>query len=132
MSPTSPSPIPTFVDGNGRVARLIMNLILLQEGYHIALIPPVLRTAYITSLEAAHKNDETFLTLICRCVYETQRDYLRMIEGLESSPRPGAKSDIEGSLRSGNRSYLKYFRPDQTGRSISRKCRVRPWFLRIR
>lgn len=71
-----------FVDGNGRVARLIMNLILLQEGYHIALIPPVLRTAYITSLEAAHKNDETFLTLICRCVYETQKYYLRMIEGL--------------------------------------------------
>ncbi len=68
-----------FVDGNGRVARLIMNLILLQEGYNIALIPPVLRTDYITSLEAACKNDEAFLTLICRCVYETQKDYLRMM-----------------------------------------------------
>lgn len=69
-----------FVDGNGRVARLIMNLILLQEGYNMALIPPVLRSDYITSLEAARKNDEAFLTLICRCVYETQKDYLRMIE----------------------------------------------------
>jgi hypothetical protein len=56
-----------------------MNLILLQEGYNIALIPPVLRSDYITSLEAAHKNNEAFLTLICRCVYETQKDYLRMI-----------------------------------------------------
>jgi Fic family protein len=68
-----------FVDGNGRVARLIMNLFLLQEGYNIALIPPVLRVDYISSLEAAHENDEAFLTLICKCVYETQKDYLRMI-----------------------------------------------------
>ncbi len=68
-----------FIDGNGRVARLIMNLILLQEGYNIALIPPVLRADYIASLEAAHNNDEEFLTLICKCVFETQKDYLRMI-----------------------------------------------------
>ena len=68
-----------FVDGNGRVARLVMNLILLQEGYNIVLIPPVLRSDYITSLEAARKSDDAFLTLICRCVYETQKDYLRMM-----------------------------------------------------
>jgi len=68
-----------FVDGNGRVARLLMNLILLQEGYGIALIPPVLRTEYIASLEKARKNPEDFLMLICRCVYETQKDYLRMM-----------------------------------------------------
>ena len=68
-----------FVDGNGRVARLVMNLILLQEHYSIALIPPLLRSDYIASLEAARKNDEVFLTLICRCVYETQKDFLRMI-----------------------------------------------------
>ena len=66
-----------FINGNGRVARLLMNLILLQEGYNIALISPVLRAEYITSLEAAHENDEKFLTLIVRCVYETQKDYLR-------------------------------------------------------
>ncbi len=69
-----------FVDGNGRIARLVINLILLQEGYTIALIPPVLRVDYIASLEAAHGNDTDFLRLICRCVYETQKDYLRMID----------------------------------------------------
>ncbi len=68
-----------FVDGSGRVARLVMNLILLQEGYNIALIPPVLRAEYISSLESAHSDDKEFLTLICKCVYETQKDYLRMI-----------------------------------------------------
>ena len=67
-----------FIDGNGRVARLLMNLILLQESYNIALISPVLRADYVASLEAAHENDEEFLKLICRSVYETQKDYLRM------------------------------------------------------
>ncbi len=69
-----------FIDGNGRVARLLMNLILLQEGYNIALIPPVLRGEYISSIEAAYENSSDFLTLMCRCVYETQKDYLRMLK----------------------------------------------------
>lgn len=69
-----------FIDGNGRIARLLMNLLLLQEGYTIALIPPVLRNEYIASIESAHKNEEDFLRLICRCVHETQKDYLRMLD----------------------------------------------------
>lgn len=68
-----------FIDGNGRVARLIMNLVLLKSGYNIALISPVFRAEYISSIEAAHKNDEAFINLICRSVYETQKDYLRML-----------------------------------------------------
>ncbi len=68
-----------FIDGNGRVARLLMNLVLLQEGYTIAIIPPVLRSEYIASIEAAHENDTDFLTLVCRCVFETQKDYLRLL-----------------------------------------------------
>ncbi|PKL18209.1 MAG: cell filamentation protein Fic [Spirochaetae bacterium HGW-Spirochaetae-5] len=68
-----------FVDGNGRVARLIMNLILIQGGCNVALISPVLRPEYISSIEAAHKDDGGFLNLVCRSVYETQKDYLRML-----------------------------------------------------
>jgi Fic family protein len=67
-----------FIDGNGRVARLLMNLILLQHGYNIALISPVLRAEYISSIEAAHENSGSFIDLICRSVYETEKDYLRM------------------------------------------------------
>ena len=70
-----------FVDGNGRVARLIMNLVLIQSGYNIALISPVRRTEYISSIEAAHKNDDDFIKLICSSVIETQKDYLRMMNG---------------------------------------------------
>ena len=68
-----------FTDGNGRVARLLMNLILLQKGYVIAIIPPILRTEYIQALEKAHTNDEDFIEFIARAVRETQKDYLRLL-----------------------------------------------------
>lgn len=70
-----------FIDGNGRVARLLMNLILLQEGYTIAIIPPIMRAAYMSALEEAHTHDKKFLLLIAQMVKETQRDFLRLFGG---------------------------------------------------
>lgn len=69
-----------FIDGNGRVSRLLMNLILLQEGYNIALIPPVLRSEYVQALEKAHTDDKDFMDLIARMVRESQKDYLRLFK----------------------------------------------------
>lgn len=40
-----------FVDGNGRTARLLMNLLLMQEGYPPALIRKEDRRRYINSIE---------------------------------------------------------------------------------
>ncbi|MHC9540936.1 MAG: Fic family protein [Vulcanimicrobiota bacterium] len=68
-----------FIDGNGRVARLLMNLILLQEGYVITLIPPILRVDYVRALEKAHSNDRDFVRLIAEMVVETQHDYMRLL-----------------------------------------------------
>ena len=67
-----------FVDGNGRVSRLLMNLVLLQAGYVIAIIPPVLRGDYIRFLEKAHVDDKDFVSFIAQVVKETQKDYLRL------------------------------------------------------
>ncbi len=67
-----------FIDGNGRVARLLMNLILLQENYNIAIIPPAVRGEYIDSLEKAHTDPAEFIFLIARMVRETQKDHLRL------------------------------------------------------
>lgn len=71
-----------FVDGNGRTARLLMNLILINKGYCVVSIPPVLRHDYIQSLMAAQKaknpTDEPFNRLIAECELEAQRDYSRM------------------------------------------------------
>ena len=68
-----------FIDGNGRVARLLMNLILLQNGYCIAIIPPILHGEYINTLEKAHTDDKDFREFIVRVVRETQKDYLRLL-----------------------------------------------------
>jgi Fic family protein len=71
-----------FADGNGRTARLLMNLILVGHGYPIVSIPPVLRLEYIDTLRAAQReknpSDEAFIGLIAECVIEAQRDYCRM------------------------------------------------------
>jgi Fic family protein len=70
-----------FVDGNGRTARLLMNLALIQSGYGLAVIPPILRGDYITTLrisQTAH-NPEPLICLIASCVIETQKDYCRML-----------------------------------------------------
>lgn len=73
-----------FVDGNGRTARLLMNLALLQEGYPVTIIPPVLRSDYLTAVRQGNSgNCEPFVTLLSNMVWESQRDYLRLLHNLE-------------------------------------------------
>ncbi len=67
-----------FIDGNGRTARLLMNLALLQKGYELAIIPPICRNEYIKYLELAHKNDKEFTQFIAERVYETSKDMIRL------------------------------------------------------
>lgn len=69
-----------FIDGNGRVARLLMNLCLLRHGYTLAIVPPVLRVEYIQLLEKAHTDAEAFHVFIAERVLETQKDILRMLQ----------------------------------------------------
>ena len=68
-----------FVDGNGRVARLLLNLALLQDGYPIVVIPPICRSEYIAALEKGHENENVFIEFIMERVVEAQRDYIRLI-----------------------------------------------------
>lgn len=72
-----------FVDGNGRTARLLMNLALLRSGYPVTIIPPVVRGDYIEALKASNVGDNhPFINLLSSMVYEGQRDYLRLLENL--------------------------------------------------
>jgi Fic family protein len=71
-----------FIDGNGRVARLLMNLALLQAGYALAIIPPVLRRDYLDTLNKTHKGDDVpFIKFIAGACYESAKEYLRLLEG---------------------------------------------------
>lgn len=70
-----------FIDGNGRVARLLMNLALLQSGYNIVSIPPVVRSDYIRALQESNKNNFTpFINFISEMTLEAQKEYLKIIQ----------------------------------------------------
>ena len=47
-----------FDDGNGRMARLLMNLILIKHGYTVAIIPSAERERYLQELERADQTEE--------------------------------------------------------------------------
>ena len=68
-----------FIDGNGRLSRLLMNTALIQDGYMLAIIPPVLRSEYISLLEKAHKDDKPFVQFIADRVYETEKEIIRLL-----------------------------------------------------
>lgn len=72
-----------FIDGNGRTSRLLMNLVLLQHGYPIAILKgdTQSRLQYYAALEAAQtKNDkQPFLKLIAANVKDTLERILKVV-----------------------------------------------------
>lgn len=61
-----------FADGNGRVARLLMNLLLIQSGYPIAIIRNEDRADYYAALESGHAGRlEGFLGFVAEAVDRT-------------------------------------------------------------
>ena len=70
-----------FMDGNGRTARLLMNLLLMKAGYSITIIPPIYRADYISAAYQGNKGkDEPFINLLSSMVYESQKEYLRLLK----------------------------------------------------
>jgi len=72
-----------FIDGNGRTARLIMNLILLQNGYTIANIIGTNenRLKYYNALEKCQVEHicEDFHIMVAETVQNSLREYLKIV-----------------------------------------------------
>lgn len=66
-----------FVDGNGRIARLLMNIGLISIWYFPIVIPVVLRNEYIASLK--NKKFEHWFEFFVQQVYENHKDYVRFL-----------------------------------------------------
>jgi Fic family protein len=66
-----------FVDGNGRTARLLMNLELLKAGFPAVVLPVEQRLRYYEALDDAHSRGQyaPFLELIVECVNQSFATY---------------------------------------------------------
>lgn len=73
-----------FIDGNGRTSRLLMNLILLQNGFPIAILKgdTESRLNYYGALETAQteNNKQPFIDLITENVRETMERIIKVSE----------------------------------------------------
>jgi len=76
-----------FIDGNGRIARLLLNTVLLQDKYLPAIIPTIFRQEYINLLEKSHTNAEPFIEFIAQRVLESQKEIMRLLH----IPQPSSK-----------------------------------------
>ncbi|MBI2464158.1 Fic family protein [Candidatus Peregrinibacteria bacterium] len=76
-----------FDDGNGRMARLLMNLILMKFGYPSCIIKNVNRKKYLESLELIdiEKNYQQFFVFIGEELVSTQKIMLDILEGKEDA-----------------------------------------------
>lgn len=75
-----------FVDGNGRTARLLLNLLLLQEGFPPALIRKEDRKRYITAIEQGQSGGslQDYYDLILEAVERSLDIYLEALEPEDS------------------------------------------------
>lgn len=80
-----------FVDGNGRTARLVMNLILLRAGYPLANLSgeQTQRIAYYDALETAHMTGkrQPFQAFVLQAVKRSAIWYLQRISTIEDSAK---------------------------------------------
>jgi len=79
-----------FNDGNGRTARLLMNLVLIRGGYPPVAVRPEDRLEYIRSLQQAQagQGNDAFNGLLYQRLDATLAEYLSAFE--EAQPAPGA------------------------------------------
>lgn len=72
-----------FDDGNGRMARLLMNMILIRHGYTLAIVEKDARDRYIREIEevASTESLSRFIEFIASCCEYTLRLHLRAARG---------------------------------------------------
>jgi len=70
-----------FIDGNGRTARLLMNLILISNGYPITVIKTEDRETYMKALEKASTQSDIseFVNIVSKAVDRSLDTYLYIV-----------------------------------------------------
>ena len=94
-----------FPDGNGRVARLLMNTVLLQEHYMPVLIEPKQRAEYIRTLENGRIYPTGFDIFIAQRELEQQRRFMKLLNIEISQNISEEKKEIKKNRRKTNDEY---------------------------
>jgi Fic family protein len=86
-----------FNDGNGRAARLLMNLVLIRGGYPPVAVRPADRLAYLSALQEAQagRSDEEFKRLLYQRLDAALEDYLSALREALAEPCPSRKPGAE-------------------------------------
>lgn len=84
-----------FNDGNGRTARLLMNLVLIRGGYPPVAVRPEDRVAYIHALQAAQsgQGSEAFDRLMYERLDATLNDYMDILSRSIAGAPTGAHEE---------------------------------------
>lgn len=88
-----------------------MNLALIRAGYTISIIPPILRTEYIATLEQGHDTATPFIRFILDRVIETQKELLRLLG--DPGPGGGVKGTVRGGVKPPRDRILEAIRAQQ-------------------
>ncbi len=93
-----------FDDGNGRMARLLMNLILMKEGYPPCIIKNVNRRKYLGALERAdfEGKPQAFIDFI----EDEMEDSLKVVVDVLSGKSKPVPAEIRGKLNRDQREDL--------------------------
>lgn len=96
-----------FIDGNGRVARLLMNLMLMRFGFPIAVISREDRLRYYDALEISQTSDLTaFVALVSESVDESLEEYeaaaQEQREAIEWAKSIASKFDQKEKVKASN------------------------------
>ena len=92
-----------FNDGNGRTARLLMNLVLIRGGYPPIAVRPEDRVVYMQALQRAQtgQGDEAFRRLLYERLDGTLGEYLTALRAALPQPDPNRRPDPNGLVPRG-------------------------------
>lgn len=99
-----------FDDGNGRMARLLMNAILIKHGYTVAIVPREERDRYIRTLEQADQSEDLaeFIAYIAHCCEYALNLHLKAARGEDVEEAEDLEKAIERFKRASQKTQISH------------------------